>query len=98
MSTLPVFRGSPTQRGYGLGGIFKGMLSKAAPILKDTAKVAGEHLFKTVLNEMSSGVKRKSLDVNRPIKKRRMAKKTIKATKKKRKASHKVPAGIVEAF
>ena len=54
MSSLPVFRGTPTQRGYGLGGIFKGILAKAVPVFKSTAKVAGEHLLTSVLDQMSN--------------------------------------------
>lgn len=97
--TLPVFRGNTVQRGYGLGGLFKGLFTKAVPLLTSTAKVAGTHLLESALKE--TGVKRKALNVNKkqPMKKPRIAnKKSIKAKTSKRKRSQKVPANVVEAF
>ena len=39
---FPVFVGQPSQHGYGLGGIFRGLFSKAIPILKRGITRVGE--------------------------------------------------------
>ena len=39
---FPVFVGQPLQHGYGLGGIFRGLFSKAIPILKRGITRVGE--------------------------------------------------------
>ena len=40
--SFPVFIGQPLQHGYGLGGIFRGLFSKAVPILKKGLSRVGE--------------------------------------------------------
>lgn len=40
--SFPVFIGQPLQHGYGLGGIFRGLFSKAVPILKKSLTRVGE--------------------------------------------------------
>ena len=45
--TLPVFRGTRTQRGYGLGSMLKGMLRSAIPFLKEGGKVLGKKALQT---------------------------------------------------
>lgn len=52
------FRGSTMQRGYGLGGFFKGLARSFAPVLKRGVVHAGKKAFKTgieVLQDVSSG-------------------------------------------
>jgi hypothetical protein len=45
--TLQVFRGSHTQRGYGLGGFFASLFRRALPLLTRGAKVVGKELIRT---------------------------------------------------
>ena len=40
--SFPVFVGQPLQHGYGLGGVFRGLLSKAVPFLKRGLTRVGE--------------------------------------------------------
>ena len=44
--SFPVFVGQPLQHGYGLGGMLRGLFSKAVPILKKGALQAGERALK----------------------------------------------------
>ena len=41
-SSFPVFVGQPLQQGYGLGGVFRGLLTKAVPFLKRGLTRVGE--------------------------------------------------------
>ena len=41
--TFPVFVGQPLQHGYGLGGVFRGLLSKAVPFLKRSLTQVGKN-------------------------------------------------------
>ena len=53
---LPAYRGAPLQRGYGLGGIFKGLVRTFKPIVKKGLVSAGKQaLLKgiDVLNDVS---------------------------------------------
>lgn len=40
--TFHVFVGQPLQHGYGLGGVFRGLLSKAVPFLKKSLTQVGK--------------------------------------------------------
>ena len=42
---LPAFHGARSQRGYGLGSIFKGLFRWATPHLKQGAKALGKKSF-----------------------------------------------------
>lgn len=42
-----VFTGDAWQKGYGLGGLFSGLIRRAMPILKDTALSAGKNLLRS---------------------------------------------------
>ncbi|KAI8511959.1 hypothetical protein Bbelb_110590 [Branchiostoma belcheri] len=44
---LSVYRGRSMQRGYGLGGIFRGLLRSAVPLLKRGAKSVGRHALRS---------------------------------------------------
>ncbi|KAI8503792.1 hypothetical protein Bbelb_187630 [Branchiostoma belcheri] len=44
---LPVYYGRSMQRGYGLGGIFRGLLRSAVPLLKRGAKSVGRHALRS---------------------------------------------------
>ena len=50
---LPVFRGGTIQRGYGLGGLFRGLLWTAAPVLKKGLINIGERAMKTGIESLS---------------------------------------------
>jgi hypothetical protein len=51
--TLQVFRGSHSQRGYGLGGFFASLFRRALPLLTQGAKVVGRELIRTGVNVAS---------------------------------------------
>ena len=44
--TFPVFVGRPLQHGYGLGGVFRGLFSKAVPFLKRGLTKVGARALK----------------------------------------------------
>ena len=44
---MPVFRGSPWQVGYGLGGLFRTLARKAMPLIKSGAKALGNIALKS---------------------------------------------------
>jgi hypothetical protein len=43
---MPVFRGSPWQVGYGLGGLFRSLARRAMPLIKTGAKALGNIALK----------------------------------------------------
>ena len=45
--TLPVYHGRSIQRGYGLGGIFRGLFRSALPFLKQGAKTVGRQALRS---------------------------------------------------
>ena len=47
---LPAFHGVQSQRGYGLGGIFKGLFRWAMPYIRQGAKMLGKKALKTGVN------------------------------------------------
>ena len=49
---LPGFQGTRFQRGYGLGGMFKGLLRLATPLLKKGAVELGKTAMRTGLNAL----------------------------------------------
>ena len=51
-SGLPAFRGSVMQKGYGLGGIFKGIMRIVAPKLKHGLAYVGKRALKTGLESL----------------------------------------------
>ena len=51
-SGLPAFRGGVMQKGYGLGGIFKGIMRSVAPQLKQGLAVVGKRALKTGLETL----------------------------------------------
>lgn len=56
--SLPVFRGSTRQRGYGLGNIFSKVFSGLLPLVKSVAKTAGKQLISTgadIANDVIDG-------------------------------------------
>ena len=50
---LPAFRGGVSQRGYGVGGFFKGLLRVIAPKLKVVGKQLGKTALKTSLQTIT---------------------------------------------
>jgi len=46
-SSLPVFRGSPYQKGHGLGSLFSSLARFAVPLLKRGAKYLGRRALQT---------------------------------------------------
>ena len=50
---LPVFRGSAIQKGYGLGGLFRGLLQTAAPVLKQGLISVGKSAMKAGVETLS---------------------------------------------
>ena len=44
---MPVFRGSPWQVGYGLGGLFRSLARRAMPLIKTGAKALGNIALKS---------------------------------------------------
>ena len=49
---LPVFRGGVMQKGYGLGGLFKGLLRTVTPHLKKGLIRVGQHVLQNGINVM----------------------------------------------
>ena len=60
-SGLPAFRGGSMQRGYGIGGMFKGLLRAAAPKLKSFGKQIGKTALKTGLQTFGDVISGESL-------------------------------------
>ena len=55
---LPAYRGIVMQRGYGLGGFFKGLVRAVAPHVKQGLKKVGKKALKTglqVISDVSEG-------------------------------------------
>ena len=55
---LNYYQGSPFQKGYGFGGLFRSLFRAAVPLFKSGAKAVGKQLFHTgvdVLNDLSRG-------------------------------------------
>lgn len=55
---LDFYQGSPYQRGYGLGGIFRSLFRAAVPLFQSGAKAVGKQLFHSgvdLLNDISQG-------------------------------------------
>ena len=62
-SGLPVFRGGVMQKGYGLGGLFKGMLRTVTPHLKRGLAEVGKQVLKNgvrVMEDVAKGENFKS--------------------------------------
>ena len=49
---IPVFRGGVMQKGYGLGGLFKGLMRTVTPHLKRGLLKAGQHVLKNGIQVM----------------------------------------------
>lgn len=57
-NSLSYYQGSPYQRGYGLGGLFRSFFRSAAPLLKSGVKAIGKQLFHSgvdIMNDISQG-------------------------------------------
>ncbi|GFX52722.1 uncharacterized protein F54H12.2 [Trichonephila clavipes] len=57
-SGLGYYQGSPLQKGYGFGGLFRSLFRAVAPLFKSGAKAVGKQLFHSgvdVLNDISKG-------------------------------------------
>lgn len=57
-SGLNYYQGSPYQRGYGLGGLFRSFFRAATPLLKSGVKAIGKQVFHSgmdLMNDMSQG-------------------------------------------
>lgn len=48
--SIPVFRGARMQRGYGLGGMLKGLFKSAVPILKQSGRLIGKRALQSGIN------------------------------------------------
>ena len=48
--SMPVFRGATMQRGYGLGGMLKGLFKSAVPLLKQSGKLFGKRALQSGIN------------------------------------------------
>ena len=51
-SGLPAFRGGVMQKGYGLGGIFKGIMRSVVPKLRQGLAYVGKRALKTDLESL----------------------------------------------
>ena len=47
---MPVFRGSRSQRGHGIGSVLGGLFRSALPFLKSGVQALGKHVLKTGMN------------------------------------------------
>ena len=65
---LPAFHGARSQRGYGLGGIFRGLFRWAMPHLRQGARVLGKKALQTGVNVAQDVIEGK--DVKRAVRKR----------------------------
>lgn len=97
---MPAFRGGVMQRGYGLGGMFKGLFRAVAPKLKKGLVNVGKRTLKTgieTLTDIVSGKDLKSslknranqnilemIQANKPIKRKKQTKPFIPNKKAKR--------------
>ncbi|GFS29128.1 uncharacterized protein F54H12.2 [Trichonephila inaurata madagascariensis] len=57
-SGLGYYQGTPLQKGYGFGGLFRSLFRAAVPLFKSGAKAVGKQLFHSgvdVLNDISKG-------------------------------------------
>ena len=57
-SGLNYYQGSPYQRGYGLGGLFRSLFRVAAPLFKSGVKAIGKQVFHSgvnLMNDISQG-------------------------------------------
>ena len=57
-SGLNYYQGSPFQKGYGFGGLFRSLFRAAVPLFKSGAKAVGKQLLHSgvdVLNDLSRG-------------------------------------------
>jgi hypothetical protein len=55
---LNFYRGSPYQKGFGLGGLFRSFFRAAVPLFKSGAKAVGKQLFHSgvdLLNDVTQG-------------------------------------------
>ena len=57
------YRGARFQRGYGIGGIFKGLARYAIPLFKQGAKVAGKRALQAA-TEVGQDVLQKKISEN----------------------------------
>ena len=58
---LPAYRGVAMQRGYGLGGMFRGLMRAVTPHLKQGLKQVGKRALQTGLQVMSDVSEGKNL-------------------------------------
>ena len=93
VSELPAFRRGVMQKGYVLGGIFKGIMRSVAPKLKQSLAYVGKRALKIglkCLEDVATGEDLKSL-LKRPIKGKVTEKKiSIKRTAKKKRCHDKL--------
>lgn len=57
-SGINYYQGSPFQKGYGFGGLFRSLFRAAVPLFKSGAKAVGKQLFHSgvdMLNDVSQG-------------------------------------------
>lgn len=57
----PVFRGAPTQKGFGLGNILGGLFRTAMPLLKQGAKTLGRQALRTGLGIAQDALEGKNI-------------------------------------
>lgn len=91
-SPLKVFRGPAMQKGYGVGGLFKGLARSFAPVLKRGLVAAGKKALKTgveVLNDVSQGKNIKKSIKNRAMENVQDIFSSIKASPKKKTTTRK---------
>ena len=100
---IRVFRTQPLQRGYGLGGLFRGLFRTIAPVLKKSLVRVGQHALKAgsnALGDVASNdssfkdalkkhVKKEIQSVN-PINRLLAAKNVSTPTRRKRSTSRKL--------
>ena len=96
-SGLPAFAGTKMQRGHGLGGILRGLVKVAMPVLKQGAKKLGQSALKTglhVAGEVARGKTVKQAVKEKIGGKRGRPRKTAKPAKRGRPQKvHKTKAG-----
>ena len=89
---LPAYRGVVMQRGYGLGGMFRGLMRAVTPHLKQGLKQVGKRALQTglqVISDVSEGknlknsLKRRAVEnatefIQQPFKKQKTTSKSIR--------------------
>ena len=94
--SIPVFRGARMQRGYGLGGMLKGLFKSAMPIFKQGGKLIGKRALQSGINIAQNVMKGNRLGDASTAELKRITnqiKPPIRSKKKKVSTTHKRKSG-----